>query len=88
MENENFSEGKLREILQKTVTNRVSTVGKDLMEFRTNFQQSAQTIIDHVSQILSTVEEELLDDLKTEISQLESGMRGKVEGELREPIRK
>ncbi len=83
MENENFSEGKLREILQKTVTNRVSTVGKDLMEFRTNFQQSAQTIIENVSQILSSVEEELLDDLKAEISQLESGMRGKVAGELR-----
>ena len=87
MENENFSEDKFREILQKTVTNRVSTIGKDLMEFRTNFQQSAQTIIDHVSQILSTVEEELLQDLRTEVSYLESGMRGKVEGELRSQLK-
>lgn len=86
MENENFREDKFREILQNTITNRVSTVGKDLMEFRANFQQSAQTIIDHVSQILNTVEEELLQDLRTEISHLESGMRGKVEGELRDQL--
>jgi hypothetical protein len=86
MENENFREDKFREILQKTITNRVSNVGKDLMEFRTNFQQSAQTIIDHVSQILNTVEEDLLQDLRTEISQLEFGMRGKVEGELRDQL--
>ena len=86
MENENFREDKFREILQKTITNRVSNVGKDLMEFRTNFQQSAQTIIDHVSQILNTVEEELLQDLRTEVSHFESGMRGKVEGELRDQL--
>jgi hypothetical protein len=86
MENENFREDKFREILQNTITNRVSTVGKDLMEFRANFQQSAQTIIDHVSQILNTVEEDLLQDLRTEISQLETGMRGKVEGELRNQL--
>ncbi|MFN8006057.1 MAG: hypothetical protein U0V70_03305 [Terriglobia bacterium] len=83
MENENFREDKFREILQKTITNRVSTVGKDLIEFRTSFQQSAQTIIDHVSQILNTVEDELLLDLRNEIATIESGMRGKVEGELR-----
>lgn len=84
MDNENnLDESKFRELLHRNVTNRVSSVGKDLMEFRTNFQQSAQGIIDSVSLILNSVEEEFLRELREEVSVLESGLRGRIEPELR-----
>ncbi|MCI0623620.1 MAG: hypothetical protein L0387_18500 [Acidobacteria bacterium] len=85
MDNEtrNLDDVKFRELLQKRVTNRVSAVGKDLMEFRSNFQQSAQGLIDSVSHILNTVEEEFLQDLRQELSQVESSVRSRLEPELR-----
>jgi len=82
-ENSNLDDVKFRELLQKRVTNRVSAVGKDLMEFRTNFQQSAQGLIDSVSHILNTVEEEFLQDLRQELGQVEAGVRSRLEPELR-----
>ena len=82
-ENRNLDDAKFRELLQKRVTNRVSTVGKDLMEFRTNFQQSAQGLIDSVSQILNTVEDEFLQDLRQELGHVEAGVRSRLEPELR-----
>jgi hypothetical protein len=85
MENQNRTLGdiKFRELLQEKITDRVSTVGKDLMEFRENFQHSAQAIIDKVSQVLNCVEEEFLQDLRQEISLMESGLRNKLEPEVR-----
>src|SRR5512145_1919179 len=82
-ENRNLDDAKFRELLQKRVTNRVSTVGKDLMEFRSNFQQSAQGLIDSVSNILNTVEEEFLQDLRQELGNVEAGVRNRLEPELR-----
>ena len=82
-ENRNLDDAKFREMLQKRVTNRVSTVGKDLMEFRSNFQLSAQGLIDSVSQILNTVEEEFLQDLRQELGHVEAGVRSRLEPELR-----
>ena len=82
-ENRNLDDAKFRELLQKRVTNRVSTVGKDLMEFRSNFQQSAQGLIDSVSQILNTVEDEFLQDLRQELGHVEAGVRSRLEPELR-----
>lgn len=88
MDNENrtLDDTKFRELLQKNFTHRVSSVGKDLMEFRSSFQQSAQGIIDNVSQILNSVEEEFLQDLRQELSLMESGLRTKIEPELRSQI--
>ena len=85
MENENrtLNDAKFRELLQKNITHRVSSVSKDLMDFRVNFQQSTQVIIDNVSQILSNVEDEFLDDLRQEISLVESGLRSRLEPEFR-----
>ncbi len=83
MDNQKFNEEKLREILQKGITNRVSEVGKDLMEFRSNFQQSAQVIIDNVSQIMNAVEEDVIQGLRGEISRLEAVLRTTLEPELR-----
>jgi hypothetical protein len=82
-ENRNLDDVKFRELLQKRITNRVSAVGKDLMEFRSNFQQSAQGLIDSVSHILNTVEEEFLQDLRQELGQVEAGVRSRLEPELR-----
>jgi len=82
-ENRNLDDAKFRELLQKRVTNRVSTVGKDLMEFRSNFQHSAQGLIDSVSQILNTAEEEFLQDLRQELGHVEEGVRSRLEPELR-----
>jgi len=82
-ENRNLDDVKFRELLQKRVTNRVSAVGKDLMEFRSNFQQSAQGLIDSVSHILNTVEEEFLQDLRQELVHVEAGVRSRLEPELR-----
>ena len=82
-ENRNLDDAKFRELLQKRVTDRVSTVGKDLMEFRSNFQQSAQGLIDSVSHILNTVEEEFLQDLRQELGHVEAGVRSRLEPELR-----
>jgi len=82
-ENRNLDDAKFRELLQKRVTDRVSTVGKDLMEFRTNFQQSAQGLIDSVSHILNTVEDEFLQDLRQELGHVEAGVRNRLEPELR-----
>lgn len=82
-ENRNLDDAKFRELLQKRVTDRVSTVGKDLMEFRSNFQQSAQGLIDSVSHILNTVEEEFLQDLRQELGHVEAGVRNRLEPELR-----
>ena len=82
-ENRNLDEAKFRELLQKRVTDRVSTVGKDLMDFRSNFQQSAQGLIDSVSHILNTVEEEFLQDLRQELGHVEAGVRSRLEPELR-----
>ena len=82
-ENRNLDEAKFRELLQKRVTDRVSTVGKDLMDFRSNFQQSAQGLIDSVSHILNTVEEEFLQDLRQELGHVEAGVRNRLEPELR-----
>ena len=85
MENENrtLNDAKFRELLQKNITHRVSSVSKDLMDFRVNFQQSTQVIIDNVSQILSNVEEEFLEDLRQELSLVESGVRSRLEPEFR-----
>jgi hypothetical protein len=82
-ENRNLDDAKFRELLQKRVTDRVSTVGKDLMEFRSNFQQSAQGLIDSVSHILNTVEDEFLQDLRQELGHVEAGVRNRLEPELR-----
>src|SRR6185436_9171929 len=82
-ENRNLDDAKFRELLQKRVTDRVSTVGKDLMEFRSNFQQSAQGLIDSVSHILNTVEEEFLQDLRQELGHVEANVRSRLEPELR-----
>ena len=82
-ENRNLDDVKFRELLQKRITNRVSAVGKDLMEFRSNFQQSAQGLIDSVSHILNTVEEEFLQDLHQELGHVEAGIRSRLEPELR-----
>ena len=82
-ENRNLDDAKFRELLQKRVTDRVSTVGKDLMEFRSNFQQSAQGLIDSVSHILNTVEDEFLQDLRQELDHVEAGVRSRLEPELR-----
>jgi hypothetical protein len=82
-ENRNLDDAKFRELVQKRVTDRVSTVGKDLMEFRSNFQQSAQGLIDSVSHILNTVEEEFLQDLRQELGHVEAGVRNRLEPELR-----
>src|SRR5205823_2747601 len=76
MENESFNDNKFRNILSKNITAKISSVGKELIEFRSNFQQSAQTIIDNVSVILNSVEDEklrsklrTLDEALKEISQ-------------------
>src|SRR5262245_34860426 len=84
MDTENrMNDAKFRELLQRRVTDRVSTVGKDLMEFRSSFQQSAQGLIDSVSHILNTVEEEFLQDLRQELATIESGVRSRLEPDLR-----
>lgn len=85
MDNEtrNLEDVKFRELVQKRVTDRVSAVGKDLMEFRSSFQHSAQGLIDSVSHILNTVEEELLQDLRQELTHVEAGVRSRLEPELR-----
>jgi len=85
-ENRNLDDAKFRELLQKRVTDRVSTVGKDLMEFRSNFQQSAQGLIDSVSNILNSVEEEFLQDLRQELGHVEAGVRSRLEPELRTQV--
>lgn len=82
-ENRNLDDVKFRELLQRRVTDRVSAVGKDLMEFRSTFQQSAQGLIDSVSHILNTVEEEFLQDLRQELGNVEAGVRSRLEPELR-----
>src|SRR5438552_1435054 len=83
MENESFSDNKFRDILSKDITAKISSVGKELIEFRSTFQQSAQTIIDNVSLILNSVEEEVLEAFRNELSGFEAGIRGKLEPELR-----
>ncbi len=84
MDNANsLDESRFRELLQRNITNRVSSVGKDLMEFRSNFQQSAQGIIENLSLILNSVEEEFLRELRQEVSGLESDLRSRLEPELR-----
>jgi len=83
MNNENFNDEKLRGILNQKVTSKVSAIGKDLMEFRSSFQQSAQTIIDHVGTLLNTLEDELLGDFREEITRAEQGIRDRLEPELR-----
>jgi hypothetical protein len=83
IENESFSDNKFRDILSKNITAKISSVGKELIEFRSNFQQSAQTIIDNVSLILNSVEDEVVEDFRRELSEFEAGIRGKLEPELR-----
>src|SRR5213592_2873999 len=83
MENESFNDNKFRDILSKNITAKISSVGKELIEFRSNFQQSAQTIIDNVSLILNSVEDEVVEDFRRELSGFEAGIRGKLEPELR-----
>ena len=83
IENESFSDNKFRDILSKNITAKISSVGKELIEFRSNFQQSAQTIIDNVSVILNSVEDEVLQDFRRELSEFEAGIRGRLEPELR-----
>ena len=83
MENESFNDNKFRDILSKNITAKISSVGKELIEFRSNFQQSAQNIIDNVSLILNSVEDEVLQDFRKELSEFEAGIRGKLEPELR-----
>ncbi len=85
-ENTNMDESKFRQILQRNVTERLSSVGKELMDFRANFQQSAQGIIDNVSQILTGVEESCLEQLREEVAALESGVRSRIEPEVRQRI--
>jgi hypothetical protein len=83
MNNQDFNDEKLREALGKVVTSQVSNIGKDLMQFRSNFQQSAQTIIDNVGQAVSFLEEELLRMFREEVSKAETGLRAQLEPEVR-----
>src|SRR5437867_3982624 len=83
MENESLHDNKFRDILSKNITAKISSVGKELIEFRSNFQQSAQNIIDNVSLILNSVEDEVLQDFRRELSEFEAGIRGRLEPELR-----
>jgi hypothetical protein len=83
MNNEHYSDERLRGILNQKVTSKVSSIGKDLMEFRSSFQQSAQGIIDNVGMLLNTLEDELLEQFRAEVSTVEQGVRSKLEPEVR-----
>ncbi|MEW5977014.1 MAG: hypothetical protein AB1898_14525 [Acidobacteriota bacterium] len=78
-----INEHKVREIITRNVVNKLSDVGRELMEFRSNFQASAQGIIDNVSRVLNDVEEEVLRELREEVASLESSLRTKLEPEFR-----
>jgi hypothetical protein len=82
MENESYHSTKLRDILNDNITSKISTVQKALVEFRSNFQNNAQTIIDSVSLILNSVEEQVLQDLRQQLSEIEGGLRNQIEPEL------
>jgi hypothetical protein len=83
MNNEHYSDERLRGILNQKVTSKISIIGKDLMEFRSSFQQSAQGIIDNVGTLLNTLEDELLDEFRAEVSTVEQEVRSKLEPDLR-----
>jgi hypothetical protein len=88
MNNENFNDEKFRDILSKNITVKMSNVGKELIEFRSSFQQAAQTIIDNVSLILNSVEDNVLQDLREELTQFEKQLRNKIEPEFRTRLEK
>ncbi len=83
MNKENFNDEKLRGILNTHISTKLSGLGKELIDFRSSFQQSAQTIIDNLSQILNSVEEEVFRGLTSELSALETTLRGRLEPEIR-----
>ncbi len=86
MNDEHFDDEKLRGILNQKVTSKISSVGKDLIEFRSSFQQSAQTIIDNVGTLLSNLEDELLLEFRAEITKAEELVRSRLEPELRDRL--
>jgi hypothetical protein len=83
MENEGYHDDKFREILNNKITSKISSVQRELVDFRSSFQNNAQIIIDNVSHILNSIEEQVLQDLREQVSALEAGLRGKLEPELR-----
>src|SRR5262245_9168873 len=83
MEKEGYHDDKFREILNDKITSRISSVQRELVDFRSSFQNNAQTIIDNVSHILNSIEEQVLQDLREQLFALEAGLRGKLEPELR-----
>jgi hypothetical protein len=83
MENESYHDDKFREILNNKITSKISSVQRELVDFRSSFQNNTQTIIDNVSLILNSVEEQVLQDLRQQLSTLETGLRSKLEPELR-----
>ena len=86
MMDEQFNDEKLRGILNQKVTSKISGVGKDLIEFRSGFQQSAQTIIDNVGTLLSSLEDELLVEFRAELGKAEELVRSRLEPELRNSL--
>ena len=83
MENESYQDDKFREILNNNITSKISSVQRELVEFRSSFQNNAQSIIDSVSLLLNSVEEQVLQDLRVQLSSFETGLRSKLEPELR-----
>src|SRR5215831_4478094 len=83
MENESYRDDKFRDILNNNITSKISSVQRELIDFRSSFQNNAQTIIDNVSLILNSVEEQVLQDLRTQLATLETELRGQLEPELR-----
>jgi len=83
MEHESYHDDKFREILNNKITSKISSVQRELVDFRSSLQNNAQTIIDNVSLILNSVEEQVLQDLREQLSTIETGLRSKLEPELR-----
>src|SRR5215831_13279959 len=73
MENEGYQDDKFREILNNKITSKISTVQRELVDFRSSFQNNAQIIIDNVSHILNSIEEQVLQDLREQLFALEAG---------------
>ena len=86
MNDEHFNDERLRSILREKVNSQISSVGKDLIEFRSSFQQSAQNIIDNLGTLLSNLEDELLAEFRTEITRSEEVVRSRLEAELRDQV--
>ncbi len=83
MENENYRIAKLRDMLNDNITSKIASVQRELVDFRSSFQNNAQTIIDSVSVILNSVEEQVFQDLRQQLSEIEEGLRNQIEPELR-----